>query len=61
MHGLRAHNAWGWFWLVCAFCLSVKVVIWAVARIAALLQVLHTMRQVGERLLHAAAHERSGA
>ncbi len=34
-----------WFWLVCAFRLSVKVVIWAVARIAALLQVLQTMPQ----------------
>jgi len=45
MHGLRDPNAWVWFWLVCAFYLSVKVVIWAVARIAALLQVIQTMPQ----------------
>ena len=59
MHGLRDPNAWAW--LVCAFCLSVNVVFWAVACIAALLQVLQTIRQEGKRLLHAAAHERSGA
>jgi len=45
MHGLRHRDAPAWFWLVCAFCLSVKVVIWAVSRIAALLQVLQTMPQ----------------
>lgn len=52
MHGMRDHDEWVWFWLVCTFALSVNVVIWAVARIAALLGVIRTMREEGEQLLN---------
>jgi hypothetical protein len=58
LHGLRDRDAWVWFWLVCTFCLGINVVLWAVARIAALLRVIATLRMEGERLLTAVADDR---